>query len=200
LSRVPTQCAAAFTLVEMLVVVAIISAVMVLAVPALNSTLNSANLTTAAQLVSDQFLLARQEAVARNREVVVRFYRLPTATATEWRGVQVLRIEQTPTGLRTVPLSRLTVFPTGVIVSPSAALSPLLSADADNSGSDSLSAYGDVAYGGISYRPNGFVGGGVSSSNNFLTLQNANASGTPPPNYATIQINPVTGKPSSFRP
>ena len=65
----------AFSLVELLVVVAVIAIVVGFAVPAANNLLRGSQLTQGAQTMGDQLAFARQTALSRNRQIEVRFYR-----------------------------------------------------------------------------------------------------------------------------
>ena len=65
----------AFSLVELLVVVAVIAIVIGFAVPAANSLLRGSQLTQGSQQLGDQLAFARQSALSRNRSIEVRFYR-----------------------------------------------------------------------------------------------------------------------------
>jgi len=195
-----TRSATAFSLVELLVVLAIVSVLAVLATPALMSTLASSKLNSASQTVADSVTLARQEAVAKDRNVQVRFYNLTTGTFQGWRAIQVVRVEQTSSGSTLVPVTKVRLLPDGVIVSPMSALSPLLTADSAISGAITLPVYGNASYSGFYFLPSGSVENALSSANNFITIQNASAPGSPPADYSTVQVNPVTGKVITYRP
>ena len=65
----------AFSLVELLVVIAVIAIIAGYAVPAVTSMLKGSQLTQGSQMVVDQIALARQTALSRNRSVEVRFYK-----------------------------------------------------------------------------------------------------------------------------
>jgi len=65
----------AFSLVELLVVVAVIAVIVAFAIPAANSMLRGSQLTQGSQSLGDQVAFARQAAISRNRPVEVRFYR-----------------------------------------------------------------------------------------------------------------------------
>lgn len=67
--------AAGFSLIELLVVVAIIAAIISFAVPATNELLRGSQLTQGSQALSDQMAFARQMALSRNRPVELRFYK-----------------------------------------------------------------------------------------------------------------------------
>jgi uncharacterized protein (TIGR02596 family) len=65
----------AFSLVELLVVVAVIAVIVAFAIPAANSMLRGSQLTQGSQALGDQVAFARQAAISRNRPVEIRFYR-----------------------------------------------------------------------------------------------------------------------------
>lgn len=64
----------AFTLVEMLAVMAIVAVIIALAVPVTSSMLRGNDLTTGSQNLVNFFALARQQALTQNRPIEVRFY------------------------------------------------------------------------------------------------------------------------------
>ncbi len=199
--RMPVRClqrCAAFSLLEILVVLAIIAMLSAFAIPSLRSVMVGANLNRSGQMVSDQMVFARQEAVTKNREVQVRFYYLSTKEIKGWRGVQVWRSDQTANGLVETPVSRLVVLADGIIMNLER--SPLLNADGTLVGSTRLALYGDSKYSGFRYRSNGSPASSVTEENNFVTLQHVAAKGNPPANYYTIQVNPITGKAIVFHP
>jgi len=190
-----------FSLIEILLVIAILVMLAVVALPAIGPVLAGSNINRAGITATDSILRARQEAVSRNREVQVLFYNFSApASAQGWRAVQVFRVEQSSTGRTIVPASRVTLLPEGSMISSNAALSPLLFADASLKGTTNLPSYGATSYAGFRFRPNGSLSSEINSTNNFLTLQAASARGNPPANYYTLQINPVTGKVTAYRP
>lgn len=64
----------AFSLLELLVVMGIMGLVLVMTLPALNSTREGLDVTRGTDIVVDSLNLARQQATSLNRPVVVRFY------------------------------------------------------------------------------------------------------------------------------
>lgn len=64
----------AFSLLELLVVMGIMGLVLVMTLPALNSTREGLDVTRGTDIVVDSLNLARQQAMSLNRPVVVRFY------------------------------------------------------------------------------------------------------------------------------
>lgn len=187
-----------FSLIELLTVVCIIIILMAVALPAFNSITAGSNLNRAGQLVSDQISLARQEATSKNRDVQVVFYNLTDGPTKGWRGIKLMRVDQTPTGATANSASRFFQIPEGVIISSNATYSPLLKAG--STGTTNLPNIGSVQYASFRFRANGSLESGVSSANNFLTLQNVNDKSEPPVNYYTIQVDALTGKVSVYRP
>ena len=82
----------AFTLVEMLVVMAIIAILAVLALPAVKGMLGSMDLKGAANIVTAQLDLARQTASTRNVQTDVRIYQDPNVTDPNAGGANAYRI------------------------------------------------------------------------------------------------------------
>lgn len=204
---------AAFSLLELLVVIAIIAILATLATAGLDSVSRSTKLASAAQRLGDQIALARQTALARNLPVEVRLYKLPdfdqtSGSPTVWRGLQVFLVE----GGNATPVTRPLFFPNRVIISENNAVSPLLQNSASGLGAEvtptaPVGAFpsANVRYKSFTMRPNGTVtaSNNIPSENWFLTLHHENdpkPDGLKPANFATVQINPVTGKISVLRP
>ena len=113
----------AFSLVELLVVIAVIAIVAGYAVPAVTSMLKGSQLTQGSQMVVDQIALARQTALSRNRSVEVRFYKYadPETPGEDQKksdtwlmhGIQVFEILDNGAAL---PLGAVQRLPTNVII------------------------------------------------------------------------------------
>jgi uncharacterized protein (TIGR02596 family) len=189
-----------FTLLEMLVVIGIMMILVGAAVPVLNSVIAGSNMERAGQMVSDAIALARQEAVTKNRETQVAFLKYPQdGEAEAWRGIQVWRIDEGPTGPVRKPVSRVYTLPAPLVITEDATLSPLLAHGAALSGGAPVPEKGDVPYKAFRFRANGAVDSSMAGQN-YLTIVNLRQTGTPPANYYTLQINPVTGNTSVIRP
>ena len=114
----------AFSLVELLVVIAVIAIVAGFAVPAVTTMLKGSQLTQGSQAVVDQIALARQTALSKNRSMEVRFYKYgdpetPGEDAQDpstgfFRALQVFEISDNGVALPTGPVQRM---PMNVIMS-----------------------------------------------------------------------------------
>lgn len=214
-------CVAGFTLIEMLVVITLIALIAGVAVPSVNSILRGSKLTQSAQLVIDQFSLARQTALTKNRAVEVRIYRygdpetpgedknLPSTG--RYRAIQLFEIADAGTATAMGNLVRLSssmMFDSGATLSTligSAAVSPTVPTLRPSGSPEnvSVSTMG-TNYDSVSFRFN------ADGSTNlpaaplwFLTVHNLNdkdKQSTPPANFFTLQIEPTNGHIKNFRP
>jgi uncharacterized protein (TIGR02596 family) len=205
----------AFTLVEMLVTLAIMALLVAIAAPAFMGTMRSYQLTSGGELVINQLNLARQAALSSSHLVQVRFYRLPdyeqapTSAPAVYRAMQCFT-EGDPGSTGTPALTAVTrpiFFPAPVIISTvsSPNVSSLLSPSPTAAASSDLvlPVYGsNYAYSAFHFRPDGSTDLAVGSSVVTLVLENdkaAAASGLPN-NYQTLQIDPAIGTVRRFQP
>jgi len=195
-----------FSLVELLVVVAIIAILGSLAMAGLGNVTRSANLVNAAQRVGDQLTLARQAAVTRNLPVEVRFYEVPDWDAAPGDAAQYWRAVQTfvRDGTTATPLARPVLLPARVAINDGR--SPLWDR-MTNTGTAALPGFGSRSYRAITFRPNamvdGFDGDNFNPAQAYLVLHHENEAGDGdalPANFAVVQLNPLTGKVTVLRP
>lgn len=224
----------AFSLVELLIVVAIIGIIAGFGVPAVTGVLRGSALTTATSQLTDTLSLARQHAISKNRTVEVRFYRFGdpeqpgedrTKPATgQFRAFQYFELSETGT---IVPIGKFQRIPDTIVMNPGAKLSTLLgemterlitSGDAKfnkNLNPELPRGVGqnyDYVYfrfnpdGSTDLPPTGNTGkdsaGGrwyitVHSGADLLRTENNSKA---PPDFATWQIEPVSGTAKVFRP
>ena len=182
----------AFSLIELLVVVAIFSIMVALVTPAFTQVRAAGVLTRGGQVLADQIALARQEASTKNRDMEVRIVDVGGV----YRAVQ-LWIRGEPA---TRPLGRIEQLPDGVVLSSDTLLSPLLGASPIVGGTAVFGALGSCPYKGFRIRADGTLDAAVNLSNNFLTVQSANDVTVPPNNYFTVRVNPVTSQVTIHRP
>jgi uncharacterized protein (TIGR02596 family) len=118
----------AFTLVEMLTVVGIIALLIALAVPTLVDVIRSTRLSSAGDSLLNRLSLAQQEAIARSKEVEVRFYKYLNTNSD--RPSEELfyayQVVETPSGSDANAISEPFYFDSGIVFAPEQDLSPLL--------------------------------------------------------------------------
>lgn len=188
----------AFSLIELLTVIAILAILAVVAIPAVQSIEVAQSLNRSASLVEDQLALARQTAIARNRDVEVRLVDLSDPNGAGIRGIQIWI--ESEDGSTLSAFTRLEALPATTIISENPALSPLLTAEPGRAGSAMFSGQGQRNYRAFRIRPSGAPDSSVNTTNNFLTICSPRDASTPPQNYATLRINPVTGRVTQYRP
>ncbi len=187
----------AFSLLELLVVIAIFAIMAAVTLPAFSSINQAEGVNRAGQTLGDTVILARQEAVSKNRDIEVRIIDVADPLFPGYRAIQLWINDAA--GTNPSPLGKIQRLPDGVIIA-SNSLSPLLTADANVSGSTNFGALGKRDYRGFRIRANGALPQSVTPTNNFLTVQLAKDTGEPPGNFYAIRVNPVTGRVTTHRP
>ncbi len=197
----------AFTLIELLLVVAIVGILSTLAITGFNSAVRGTKVASTAQAVSDALNLARSSALARNRPVEIRFLELPdfdqtAAGPTIFRGVQIFLIDSTNTMALTKPF----LFPNPIVASTDSRKSSILAQPKLSGGTNRVSGSA------FNYIPLTFGSDGIIRAQStmltttnqwFVTVQTRkdfDTDGTWPDNYATVSVNPVTGNTKIYQP
>ena len=195
----------AFSLVELLIVVAIVGILMGLAIPAFTSVAQNTALMRGGDDVANMVVQAAQEARTRNRNVEVRFIKMPSPEGDPdaFRAVQLWA--QNIDGGDMTAGQRLVLLPNGIELSETD-LSPPLESTAGT-----MSVRGtNRQYAALVFRANGEVwkkGSGstlakLDSTNSMLTvvLKRDAEQTNLPANFFSIYINPQTGASRVFRP
>jgi len=190
----------AFSLLELLIVIALMLILLALAAPSMSSISQSSRLTHAAEQVADCLTLASQKAGTMNREIEVRFVQL-NGNSPGLRGIQLWKRTVSPDGTTTaVPETRLMILPEGISLSSN--LSPLVTKAATISGTATFGSNGSCSYRAIRVAPNGRVMENPDATQNYVSIvdsRDADASALPA-NNAVVQINAVTGTVTTYRP
>ena len=205
----------AFTLVELLVVVAIIIVLVTLIVPPITSLMGSYALTSSSRDMVGQLVLGRQTALAKGTPVQVRVYELPaynaslTATPSVYRGIEcfVEGPAVVNSGSTTVPLTPVTkpiIFNNLVTVLNDATRSTLLTLTptAAVSTDPSLPGYKlNYQYINFHFKPGSQTDLTTAANTLALVLQNAplTANGFPS-NFFLLKINAFNGTMQSYQP
>jgi len=184
-----------FTLIEVMMVLAVLAMMVGLVIPTFNSMLQGQALSRQGEILNDQMNMARQLATTRNRTIELRLVSRTNEGETRW-ATQIFESGQGASAAR--PISRLERFADGIVVNPSADLSPMLGAL--DGGSADFSAFGQSEYLALRFLPNGRLEKNFATKKDYLTLQGRRDDLRNPINYFTIQVNPVTGRIGIYRP
>ena len=216
----------AFSLIELLVVCAIIGIIVGFTIPAATTMMRGSQLTQGSQLLNDQIGLARQTALARNRAVEVRFFRFadpevpgedPLDKGTwNYRGFQLFEILENGVA---VPLSEFRTLPNTVIMNPgrlSSLLDDAVRGEPKRPGptdpeiprlsSKKIMKEESYEFQAFRFRQDGSTDLPSAGENEwYVTLHGINDrvpedASKPPPNFFTLQVDPVSGATRSFRP
>ena len=206
----------AFTLVELLTVMAIIVIMIVAIAPAAVQLLRGNHLMQSGEMISDQIGLARQTALTSSRPVQVRFYQLPVAgrgSALNYCAVQSFRLEENGQARALTPLA---VLRSGVVFAVeqkySTLLTPPTGMAATVSGKEKLAAYGnqECKYVGFQFLPDGSTDldptpptAATDPGGWFITMLDANRTTLvdgSPVDYYTLRVEPLDGRVQTFRP
>lgn len=222
LSRPATALSRAFTLVEMLVVMAIIVILISLVTPSLTGILKANSLTQGSQNIIGQLTLARQVALTQNHPVEVRFYQYADPNLSgevagdpstgKFRALQTFTISDT--GYAT-PTSKVEHFANTFMIDSGPTLSSILAQATAGVTSgpvltQSPQAYNipgvDKYFNSVAFRfnPDGSTSLGPPPNGGwFITshqIQYGDRMSKAPPNFATLQIDPSNGSLREFRP
>lgn len=195
---------AAFTLIEMISVIAIMLTVAALTIPGISSALNGVKITGATQTVADEIQIARATALARNAPVEVWFFR----DASIFRAVRssILNADNTTTWI-----SRTRRLPDGVAIASAEKYSNII-------GAQNLATPPDSPAGTQGVRLRIFPSGKLELVDVLASAQpigpnqplfvtvvpsagfDPNSSTDLPRNFATLQINPINARLTTHRP
>jgi len=229
---------AAFTLIEMMTVIAVIAILLVLAVPSMVGSIGGSRITQSGEAVMGAISAAQSRAQSTNRPIEVRIYRSPTSldqlqatgqNGGPFRGVLVLEYYQPgeadprsttvyqklskPLAVASQPMTQL---PDGVVFSENTELSSMIGnltttpAGTTDAQVDSAirvqGTYQSFTPPGVDYKS--FVIYPETTTLNsagkwFITAVSAEDLNKPPAevkNFYTVQIDPLSGRATAYRP
>ncbi|CAN5490260.1 hypothetical protein BH09VER1_BH09VER1_51770 [soil metagenome] len=182
-----------FSLVEMLVVMAIIAILMVMTLPAFSSLTSGWRLTQAAAAVRGELQMARQLSIGRNLNVIVNLcQRRDDAGSTSYNTI-LLQYQKHDGTIEAA--TRAIKLPPGFAIAESTQWSSLMSQSLTNA-TNAGTVYPCRRF---SFRPGGALSLN-SSSNWFVTVYRTVEGADPSKNYIILQIDPLTGVITTFQP
>ncbi len=185
-----------FSLIELLIVVAIIGVLSGLAIPAFNSIVQGNDLTSAGQLVAGEIETGRQLAAVRNRTIEVRI--MGKSGQTTYSAIQLWW--PPANGQPATPAGKKLEFPTTIEVVST--LSPWVDTLEEGKNS-SGGSYQNGPYRAFRIRASGTVeplSAAGEKAGLYLTVAREVKAKPKPDNFATIQINPDTARTMLYRP
>ncbi len=200
----------AFSLVELLVVMAVMLILLGIVAPAINSLGSSTRITNTAAAISDRLNQARTAAIVKNRHVEVRFYKLAgdNSQSDQFRATQSFELDDLELS-QPRALSKVLRLPTGTVFHPDTQYSALLDASSDiDSGVAEVAGNADTPFFSFRFKPDGSTDLNPAGPNSgtppptwYVTIvEEKSLLGGLPQNYATILIAPDTGEVSVVRP
>ncbi len=212
--------AGAFTLIEMLVVVAIIALIVAAMAPLVFGSLAASKLTAAGEIMAAQISFARQRAISANEEIEVRFYSYDDPeTAGNLVNINAMGLFKTTLeasgGIANpdpVPIAEIYYLPTSVVVSKSPVMSRLLDRARSEVDSKNHIQKAQATYQAFRFLPDGstnilqILGGDEGEAQyyaqSYISLVEERFADLPeiPKNFFAIQIDPSNGRVSTYRP
>lgn len=193
----PREHSRAFSLVELLLVIAVLALAASLIAPAFSSLLQSSEITRGGQALADEINHARQLAAAKNRVVQLRLIRVEDGS-----GFNAVQIWATDPDGSMRPQNKAAVLPQSALISDRPNVSGAIAALDTGTMPPDAAALSGREYVSFQIRPNGVVVPSMPMQNLFFTIiteRNAQNNALPD-NYVTVQMNPLSGTALVYRP
>ena len=218
---------AGFSLIELLLVLAIIALLATISGPSLVSVLRGSSLNQAGQMIQDQLTLYRQLAVNNNYVVEVRIYNFKDSSLSgdtgHYRGIQAFKVTQSTNASGAIVTTKTAItkaqrLPPSVIIDAGGSISNAANnisyfikalsgslVTADSTYPSLFDVGTNYSYVAFQFNPDGStnqtsLGWGCFMTLHALSSGDALAKASLPKNYYTIQIDPYNGRIYAYRP
>lgn len=204
----PLHRAAAFTLLEAVLVMGILILIVSLALPAMLRAIQASRLTSAGDLITGKLVEAQGLALTFSSDVELRVYKSPaqdSGDGSSGQSLQTFQLVENDVDPKkaAAPLSRLVPMgdreplPTGVGISTHAEFSSLWNLPSH----EEETQEGTREYVAIRFRPDGSTDLAEAQAWHLTLLEYPAVNPTTlPANFYTIQIDPITAKLETYRP
>lgn len=209
ITRVPAD-VFAFTLVELITVIAVMATLMLISMPYLVGTMQANRLTAAGEGLMFRLARLQQVVATTSQPAEIRFYKFELEGVTGYHAFQLFAHDESTGEL--AALENPIYFKPDNLVLVEGQMSPLLNPSAHSSDAEEWPRAAEdepfksmsAQYLRIAFYPNGSTSLKAPLREAYLTLvaetSMQEAATETPANYYTIQIDPVTGRAKSYRP
>jgi uncharacterized protein (TIGR02596 family) len=189
-----------FSLLELLVILALIAVLSFFAIRGLSSATQSAGITTAAEMINGALVDARSSAMTQNISVEVRIYSLSTGNG-QPAAYDALQLHWLKPDGTTPPVNHVLLLPAGAVIDATTGHSPLIAANSQAATPDSSDSRLNTQTRVFHFLPDGSTDLNPAT-NWFLTVRAATASDPAhfPSNWASVGIDATTGHAQIYRP
>lgn len=194
-----------FTLIELVVVLAIAGLIFAFGTPYAFSSMQAASLTSVGDTVMQKISQAQQRAVSENRVVALQFYFYEREGIKACHAMQMVAVD--PATNAVMSLEEPVYWSDGRVLILNGPLSPLFAnIPAADAGDATLEPFASqqATFSRVRFYPGGGTSLAIPLRQAYLTLINSNKfqedMAEPPRNYYTIQIDPIAGRSRSYRP
>ncbi len=201
----------AFSLIELLTVMAIFAILTAATLPALRGTLDGYNISGAADLAGAEIALARQTAISRNLPVEVRIYKHDDGTGEAWRALGLVIPASASGAAADEWIAKGKVLPGNILFADSGDFSTIVSeatagaAAVPRLGTEASDAPGFIKskeYVAFRFQPDGSTN--LPSDQAWcVTLKSPRSQpegDAPAANYVSIVLDSLTGRSMTFQP
>ncbi len=200
----PPKSQRAFTLIEVLAVIAIIAGLLVISAPAIQGAMKASRLRDAADLAFNQIVEAQQLALMADTETEVRFYTgtdlMSPEALPQLRKVEIYVLRPTAENSGSgddgfEPVGRTATLHPGMIISRQAQHTSLISLGFQADRKASKGQY--VAF---RFHPDGSTNLATGREWFLTVVEEPISEQKKPTNFITLQVDPITGRLRSFQP
>lgn len=202
----------AFTLIELLAVIAVIGLITATTVPMLFSTMKANRLSAAGEELVNRISLAQQMAVSRNHEIELRFYHYSDpedgASKDHYRAMLIAQPAPDPNApgnVETIVLSDMSYMRNGIVIANDKDLSQILTEGSreDTADADRRIRNATASYKTIRFFPDGSCDVTLVTNKAYLTVveeRDFEREGGIPKNFFAVQVDHYTSRATTYRP